>query len=386
MTQKNKKSKPKKNPGIVVFIVLMVLASAISSFIITRQLMSMADSVEILNNDIFNMSLIILFLYFALFVVTIIHETGHLVFGLLSGYRFVSFRVGSLMLVKVDNKIRLKKFSIAGTGGQCLMSPPDMVDKKIPFKMYNLGGSLMNLLTSVIFLVIALLLKNSQPFLSAIMQALFILGLVTALTNGIPMRLGAIDNDGYNTLSLSKNNEALRSLWVQLRATEKMAQDVRLKDMPQEWFYKPTDEAMKNSLIAGMGVFYCNRLIDEHNFEEAKQYIKKLLDMDSGIVGIYRSLLTCDLIYCELITNSENLQIESFMDKEQKKLIKAMKSNPSVIRTEYAIALLFDMDKEKAKKIMDSFEKTAKTYPYPVDIQSERELIAIANQIKAPTS
>ena len=34
------------------------------------------------------------------YIQIIFHEAGHLVFGLLSGYRFVSFRVGSFTIVK----------------------------------------------------------------------------------------------------------------------------------------------------------------------------------------------------------------------------------------------------------------------------------------------
>ena len=41
----------------------------------------------------------LLLLYVAMFLQLVIHEAGHLVFGLLSGYRFSSFRIGSFMLL-----------------------------------------------------------------------------------------------------------------------------------------------------------------------------------------------------------------------------------------------------------------------------------------------
>ena len=56
--------------------------------------------------------------------------------------------------------------------------------------------------------------------------------------------------------------------------------------------------------------------------------------------------------------------------------MKAMKSFSSVIRTEYALALLFEKDTQKAEE--NTFEKVAKTYPYSQDIESERELMRIA--------
>lgn len=64
----------------------------------------------------------ILILSFVVIVYGLIitHEAGHLVCGLLSGYKFVSFRIGSIIFVKRGDKILRKKFSIPGTGGQCL--------------------------------------------------------------------------------------------------------------------------------------------------------------------------------------------------------------------------------------------------------------------------
>lgn len=56
-------------------------------------------------------------LYAAFFLQIIIHEAGHLIFGLLSGYRFCSFRIGSLMWIKKEGKLQLKRYSIAGTAG-----------------------------------------------------------------------------------------------------------------------------------------------------------------------------------------------------------------------------------------------------------------------------
>ena len=79
----------------------------------------------------------------------IIHEAGHFVFGLLSGYRFSSFRIGNIMFIKKNGKLQVKKFSVMGTGGQCLMVPPECSWEQLPYRLYNLGGPLMNILFSV---------------------------------------------------------------------------------------------------------------------------------------------------------------------------------------------------------------------------------------------
>ena len=52
-----------------------------------------------------------------------------------------------------------------------------------------------------------------------------------------------------------------------------------------------------------------------------------------------------------------------------------MKDTPSVIRSEYAYAVLAEKDEKKAEKLLARFEKVTKTYPYPQEIEAERELI-----------
>lgn len=58
----------------------------------------------------------ILCLYVAAFLQVIVHEGGHLVCGLLSGYKFSSFRVGKVILVKKRDGIKRGRYSLMGTG------------------------------------------------------------------------------------------------------------------------------------------------------------------------------------------------------------------------------------------------------------------------------
>lgn len=74
----------------------------------------------------------------------ILHEAGHLVGGLLTGYKFLSFRIFNLTLQKEDDGWHWKKFSLLGTLRQCLMCPPHT--QKVPYFWYNVGGVMVNLL------------------------------------------------------------------------------------------------------------------------------------------------------------------------------------------------------------------------------------------------
>ena len=330
--------------------------------------------------EVLSFAVLFLGLYVALIFHIILHEAGHLVFGLMTGYKFGSFRIASFMWLKENEKIRLKRVSIAGTAGQCLMIPPDMKDGKIPLVLYNLGGSFFNLITGALFLA-GYLFFPDIPLLSPLLLIFAIIGFMTAMTNGIPMRMGTVDNDGYNAFALSKNTEAVEAFWLQLKVVEQTSKGIRLKDMPAEWFAVPTDEAMKNSMVATRCVFVCNRLIDEEKFEEADALMAHLLEIESGIVGLHHDLLICDRIYVELIRENRSEVIESMLTKEQKQFMKAMKRFPSVLRTQYALALLWEKDAAKAETIKGDFEKAVKSYPYPQEIDSERELMRIAERV-----
>lgn len=118
--------------------------------------------------------------------------------------------------------------------------------------------------------------------------------------------------------------------------------------------------------------------MDQHRFEEADAQMAHILCIESGMIGVHRNLVICDRMYFELIHENRPEVVASFYTKEQQKFMKAMRTFPSVIRTEYAYSLLVEKDQGKAAKAMEAFEKVAKTYPYPNDINSKRELIQIA--------
>jgi hypothetical protein len=278
-------------------------------------------------------------------------------------------------LAKQEGHLKLKRLSIAGTGGQCLMLPPE--NGKMPFMLYNLGGPIFNLVSALAFFLLAFLFKETVYYLYTFLLLLSLLGLAFGLLNGIPMKLNLVNNDGYNALTLGKDEKALRAFYMQLRIAGLVASGVRLKDMPDEWFFLSD---LRDNLSATMDAFAANRLMDMHRFDEADELMKKLLAVKS-LAGLHKNMLVCDRMYCALISEDKKATAASMMNSNQKKFMVAMRKFPSVLRTQHAIALLLENDKNKASDILAAFEKVAKNYPYASDIESERELINIAGAI-----
>ena len=309
----------------------------------------------------------------AFYIQLIFHEAGHLVCGLISGYKFVSFRIGSLLFYKENGRLRTKRYSLAGTGGQCLMSPPDFNDGNYPFVLYNMGGVIMNLILSVIFGIVYFAFKPSD-YLGFFCLSMMVFGIAMALSNGIPLNTNMVTNDGHNALHLNKDKDALKSFWVTLKINEKQMEGLPLSSMDPQWLSLSETADLKNTMVTPLLGMRENLLMEQRNFDGAKALIEKLLSGECAINGIQECLLKLDGLYIDLIKNNTAADLRLLEDKGMKSFIKAMKNYPSVLRTKYAIAKVKG-EEEEAAIIKERFEKVAANYPYRAEIESERRLM-----------
>ena len=378
MSEQRRKKKNYSSFPWAVFTAYM-LAGAACGAVIMLHLERIYTSGEQTHVRMLRFMLLFMCMYGAIIVQIVIHEAGHLLFGLATGYRFNSFRIFNLMWIKENSGIRFRRMSLSGTGGQCLMNPPDLTDGKMPVMLYNYGGVILNTVSVPLFVVLALLCPAGSFGRPALLLSA-VIGLSYAFVNGFPLGVGLVNNDGKNALDASRSPEALRAFWIQMKANEMTSKGARLREMPDEWFVLPSDEAMKNSIIAVVGALACSREMDAHRFEQADRLMAGMLSKQNGIVGLHRAMMNCDRIFVRLIRQNSPEVVARLLSKEQKKIMKANRAYPSVLRTEYALALLRDGDLEKAAGVRKKFEQTAASYPYPVEIEGERELMDIAEE------
>ena len=165
MKKKNKKKNKKKWLSTFVGGLLGFAVGAAGGLLMVK-IADKNDSIR--NGDMWTFVLNILIMlgaiYASMFLHILVHEGGHLAFGLLTGYKFSSFRIGSRILLKTEQGFQWKKLHIPGTAGQCLLDPPELINGKMPYVLYNLGGVLMNFLVSLICFVIGLALWKPHPY------------------------------------------------------------------------------------------------------------------------------------------------------------------------------------------------------------------------------
>lgn len=310
----------------------------------------------------------------------VVHEAGHLVCGLMTGYGFVSFRVGSHIWQKgADGRLHHGRLTLAGTGGQCLLSPPPMKDGRYPFGWYNAGGAMANFLLSAILGLIAWLLW-AQPLARVICLEGAILGVAMGLMNIVPLPMAAVANDGSNLLALIRSPEVRQALWLQTKINALLASGLRLREMPEELFPALPEEALDQPMVMGSAIMNANRSMDAGELPAALTAIRRLLTREQSMLPLYRAMLLCDGAALELLLDEPATLAQKLEEKDTARLLKAMKTMPPMIRTKVIIALLRDHDLEGAKKLREAFDKAAATWPNPQEIEGERELLRLAEE------
>ena len=369
--------KKKKNYGDIAAKIIMLLTGAVCGIFIIFTMNFFGTLVKGPAAFLLMFAEAMIIMYIASFVQTMIHESGHLIFGLITGYKFVSFRIGHFMFIKEKGRLKIKLYNVVGTAGQCLMMPPQW-NEKIPYRLYNLGGCIMNAATAL-FALAAYFAAGAEGFFALCMAMLAVMGLSMALTNGIPMRVGGISNDGMNAALLGKKENTLRAFWLQLYVNGLIAKGERYRNMPREWFRLPEGEELSDPICCAMGVMLYNFCFDMHEFDEAEQTINYMLNAP-GLLDVEKNELLCELLFLRVLRGAPKEEIDSLLTPKLNKYIKATANYVSRRRLAYAYQLLYLKNYSTAQKCLEVFERTAATYPYSAETENEREIIEIVKQ------
>lgn len=293
----------------------------------------------------------------------IIHEGGHLVMGLATGWKYSSFRIGTLVLAKQDGKLKWKKTTVMGTGGQCLMIPPECEPEKCPFFLYLLGGGLANIVTGGIALAIGLLLGG----IAEVILVLFaITGFGLGVMNLFPAKMGGTMNDGYQIfIEFPGNSDTKKYTYCLLAANAILSEAESTKALPEALrsiILNSDYSDLSNTSIANLYLFKGVILQEEEKYEELRELYRNVAESGDA-VQLFRNEANCELLYLEIMGDCNSEEIERIADKKLMEYIKATALYPSRKRLMYAYYLIYKKDTEAAEKELEALKNTASTHP-----------------------
>lgn len=309
------------------------------------------------------------YLFVSYYLQIILHEGGHLVMGLLTGYRFLSFRIGNFVLVKRNGKISFGRFNLPGTGGQCLLLPPPVnEDGRYPTTLYNMGGVIFNLISSLIAALLALVLRPA-PYIALFFVFFGLIGIYFAAINGIPFPNAMIPNDAVNARLIRRSPAAMRAFRLSQQLLGEIADGKHTYELPDEWFELPSPDEMQNSFTTTIAVMACERQVSKQDYTGAKDMIRSLLDAPIAMADYHRNLLKIHLIVCLLLTEHTEEEVNAILTKEQKNFIQMLSPTLEGVTCQYAISILWEKDPKKASAAEAQFAKIKERYPYPVEVE-----------------
>lgn len=320
-------------------------------------------SEENIGGELIAMGGFLLFAVLALFIHIILHEGGHLICGLLSGWKYSSFRIGNLTLIKQDGKLKWKKTTVMGTGGQCLMIPPECDPEKCPFFLYLLGGGLLNIITGGIAFGIGILTGGVPQI---ILNIFAIIGFGTGLMNLFPAKISGTMNDGYQIfIELPRSPKSRTAQYCLLSANAILYEVESTRDMPEKlketilnFDYSDLSDTATTNLLLYKGTI----LQEEGRYDEMRAIFERIKD-SKDTLEIFKYEAKCELIYLEIMGECNAEKIDGLMDKKQSDYIKATALYPSRKRLMYAYYLIYKVDEKGAEKEYSDLVKTAKTHP-----------------------
>lgn len=346
LVESKKKLRKKGNRAVVLmFVVGVILGLVVGVFLILMDegiiQFELQPPFRVKESFVFVYFIAFLLAYYvAMLLHTVIHEGGHLIFGLLTGYRFLSFRVLSFTIVKKDGKLIQKKLKIPGTLGQCLMYPPEWKEGgEYPYVWYNLGGGLMNL----VFCGLSVPLFFLHSPLAAWIAGIFVLvGLLFGFSNLVPMSLG-LPNDGKNCLLCGKDRANQKAFYAQLRINAMLSDGAMITDIPEELLCVGEGQRI-NSLTAFPRLMkvYRHWVLGEE--EQAEACLAGLEESMDKLPVAFANTFDMERLYLLLIKKAPIEEIAAYLAVLQPVFLRV--KDISILRVRY-VYYLFLNDEER---------------------------------------
>ena len=226
-----------------------------------------------------------------------LHETGHLVFGLVTGYSVLSFKLGPFEWYSSNDKVRFRVNPISSfVLGQCLMSPPKKKKRSKPkFYLYNAGGLIFSYISTLVFILLFFLINN--VYIKFLFVPIISLSVFLLINNSMYQEGGF--NDVCNHMLVKKNPKYLNAIMYQL---EMVSNIYNGKRYGAKTSYEPYFESKLNHITLAVVQFKFLQAIDKDDFETAKKMSELLLKNYHGIFMLTSKVsVLFEILYTDLV-------------------------------------------------------------------------------------
>lgn len=306
----------------------------------------------------------------------LLHELGHLLAGLLSGYDFIMFRLFNYVWIKTETGLSRRKQSIPGVLGQALMVPPknSLIDKP-PYLLYHLGGLILNGLTALAFVAFGKYIPD--PFTRYFFYLSAVIAIFLLITNLLPFK----GTDGYNIQQYAKNPDQEDEIIMILYLYQDMVKGISFSEIQKRC---PIDEIIdfKNPNVVTMQSIHAAAAFEAGDFEKARAIYASLWKALDQLLDPHKTDVSMNYLFALLLTDPAHPDIEIIQKSPFYKSYRKMKQADS-LRLFAAEAIYLDEEYEKALGLLEKGEKEIPLSPTVSDEKLEKILYQyLRNELK----
>lgn len=263
----------------------------------------------------FLFTLTILFFFLFGWLQIALHELGHLLLGFATGYRFLSYRIFSWVIIKERGKLSVKRQKVNEALAQCLMVPNDKWDdEQYPYQLYLAGGIIFNLL----FSFAALFFLNEGVFHPIHVIQFSAIGFYMALSNAFPKRM----NDG-SILKKCRQNKGYRKLmYHQLYTVYYLTEGRRISELPKESFALVPSVALEDTFSLYVMRLDYYRNLELSHFEQAAAVIERQWHIKDKIELTDRIMIAAERLFCLSIQKNAEEAMRLYYHQEIQHVLK----------------------------------------------------------------
>ena len=299
-----------------------------------------------------------LLIYYIVSLISIVlHELGHLIFGLNAKLKFNSLSILNINIYKKD-KIKIKfdnKLIFTSVKGYCDLIYDDNIkydNKKII--LYYLGGIIINLILMIIFLLILTLCLNKYIRIIALLFIVYNFYLI--FYNLIPFNKNGYNTDGMQIKLYLENPDVVKSYSRLYKIQFLLSKGYSIKEMDKNLFCKPKGSDNYSDLL--LWFMYIDYLNEYNKYDEAIKYIDLIQDSVKNNLGdYYYSLLKSQKIIALILNNNDLEEIIKIYDKEVFLFLKSIEKREISILPLIYLYYKISKDDKNSNEYKEKFNK-----------------------------
>ena len=279
---------------------IRLITTALFFLCMVGWLMLVLQTIDTVPGDRFSPILLSLLFLLYFYGSILIHELGHLVGALASGFKLNFLTVMRFVLIQEQGGLRLRLMRKMSAGG---------LTSTVPMSHHHLRQKLMILvaggpIASFLLFLIGLILL---PFTDLVSQNLLFhilflfagLNLYLAITNSLPLKIGFYTTDGYILSALARNTMDGQRFLALYEYLAEIAQGVRPRDLADELVARSLAKP-EQSMHHGSGLImaYYNAL-DNGDIDQAGGFLDEALVLKDYIPEFIRASLFMEAAYFE---------------------------------------------------------------------------------------